>query len=131
MRVTERELNKYLKQIKKRLVCKGAQRKAFVASFEDNLEEYLKANPEADFAQLQNDMGTPEEIADGFLENESASRIKNRMSIAKLFAIGIAAFVMICVCTITIFFLIKNTSHIEYISIPYTPSESNAEYSSD
>ena len=131
MRVTERELNKYLKQIKKRLVCKGAQRKAFVASFEDNLEEYLKANPEADFAQLQNDMGTPEEIADGFLENESASRIKNRMSISKCFAIGIAAFVMICVCTITIFFLIKNTSHIEYISIPYTPSESSAEYSSD
>lgn len=122
MRVTERELNKYLKQIKKRLVCKGAQRKAFVASFEDNLEEYLKANPEADFAQLQNDMGTPEEIADGFLENESASRIKNRMSIAKLFAIGIATALIIYVCAIIIALIDAHNSHNArgYVTVPTT-----------
>lgn len=99
MQVTERERKQYLKQIKKQLVCKGAQRKAFMTSFEDNIDEYMKANPEADFAQLQDDMGTPEEIADAFLENESASRIKKRMSIAKWFAIGIAAVVVIYATT--------------------------------
>ncbi len=95
MVVTEQELNKYLKQIKKRLVCKGAQRKAFVASFEDNLEEYLKANPKADFAQLQNDMGTPEEIADAFLENESASRIKRCIVLSNLVKSVIAVLLLV------------------------------------
>lgn len=122
MRVTERELNKYLKQIKKHLVCKGAQRKAFMDSFEDNIDEYLKANSEADFAQLQKDMGTPEEIADGFLENESASHIKKRMSIAKWVAVGIAAVVVIYVCAVISALIDAHNSHNGrgYVTVPKT-----------
>lgn len=89
MRVTERERKQYLNQIKKLLVCKGTQRKQFMNSFSDNVDEYLNDNPDADFAQLQKDMGTPQEIADAFLENESASHIKKRMSIVRWVIIGI------------------------------------------
>ena len=101
MKLTKQELNDYLKQIKKLLVCDGVRRKEFMNSFEDNLEEYLKANPDTDFSKLQEEMGTPQEIANSFLENESAESIKKRMSVKKWVIIGgaiallIYAFVMI------------------------------------
>ena len=89
MKVTKKELNSYLKQIKKLLVCNNAKKKEFMKSFKDNLEEYLKSNPDADFKKIQEDMGTPQEIANAFLENESAESIKKRISIAMWFKNGI------------------------------------------
>ncbi len=83
MPVTEKEKKQYLNNIEKQLVCKATQRKDFLNTFEDNIEAYLSDNPDADFEQLQNDMGTPQEIADSFLENESASTVKKKMSVAK------------------------------------------------
>lgn len=102
MRVTERERKQYLNQIKKLLVCKGTQRKQFLNSFADNMDEYLKDNPNADFAQLQKDMGTPQEIANAFLENESASDIKKRMSFAKWIIIGVVLALLIYVFLIVL-----------------------------
>lgn len=101
MRITERERKQYLNQIEKLLVCKGAQRKQFLNSFEDNMDEYLRDNPDADFAQLQKDMGTPQEIANAFLENEDASKIKKRMTFKKWIILGI-----VCVLIITVVFFV-------------------------
>ena len=102
MRVTKQERKQYLNQIKKLLVCKGSQRKNFLNSFADNMDEYLKDNPDADFAKLQEDMGTPQEIADAFLENESASHIKKRMSFVKWIIIGIVIALMLLVIMIVL-----------------------------
>ena len=99
MKLTKQELDDYLKQIKKLLVCDGARRKEFMNSFEDNLEEYLKANPDTDFSKLQEEMGTPQEIANSFLENESAASIKKRMSVAKWVIIGIAVALLLLIIT--------------------------------
>ncbi len=101
MRITERERKQYLNQIEKLLVCKGAQRKQFLNSFEDNMDEYLRDNPDADFAQLEKDMGTPQEIANAFLENEDASKIKKRMTFKKWIILGI-----VCVLIITVVFFV-------------------------
>ncbi|MDD6279788.1 MAG: DUF6120 family protein [Oscillospiraceae bacterium] len=97
MRVTQQERKQYLNQIKKLLVCKGSQRKKFLNSFADNMDEYLKDNPDADFAKLQEDMGTPQEIANAFLENEDASKIKKRMSFKKWIILGIVGVLIIAV----------------------------------
>lgn len=83
MRVTDRELKKYFRQIKKQLVCKRSEQNKFICSFADNVEEYLKDHPDADLSELQETMGTPQEIADEFLANDSADRIKKKTSIVK------------------------------------------------
>lgn len=89
MKLTKRELNNYLKQIKKLNIYSGSRKKAFMNSFEDNIEEYLKANPDADLSKLQEEIGTPQEIANAFLENESAAGIKKRMSIGRFVKIAV------------------------------------------
>lgn len=101
MRITERERKQYLKQIKKLLVCKGSKKRKFLKSFDDNIEEYLKDNPDASYDELQKNMGTPQEIANGFLENESAVHIKNQTTIVKWVIIGI----IICLIIVAITFV--------------------------
>lgn len=91
MRVTERERKQYLKEIQKQLVCSGKQRKQFLDAFSDNMDEYLKDNPDASLSDLQEAMGTPQEIAENFLANESPAHIKKRMGIVKWVIVGIVA----------------------------------------
>ena len=102
MKVTEKERKKYIQEIKRNLVCNNEQRKKFLASFSDNMDEYLNDNPDADFAQLQEDLGTPEEIANAFLENTSASNIKKRISFAKWIIAGIVVIVLSVIVTLVI-----------------------------
>ncbi len=102
MKVTEKERKKYMQEIKRNLVCNNEQRKKFLASFSDNLDEYLNDNPNADFAQLQKDLGTPEEIANTFLENASASNVKKRMSFVKWIILGIVVALSVYIIAIII-----------------------------
>lgn len=102
MKVTEKERRIYMQEIKRNLVCDNKQRKKFLSSFSDNMDEYLNDNPDADFAQLQEDLGTPEEIANAFLENTSASNIKKRMSFAKWIIAGVVVIVLSVIVTLVI-----------------------------
>ena len=102
MKVTEKERKIYMQEIKRNLVCDNKQRKKFLSSFSDNMDEYLNDNPDADFAQLQEDLGTPEEIANAFLENTSASNIKKRISFAKWIFASVAVALVIYITAIII-----------------------------
>lgn len=97
MSVTGQEQKTYIKQIKKLLICPGKQRKSFLLSFSDSMEAYLEDHSEADFEHLQAEMGTPLEIANAFLANESASRIKKHMCITRWIKMGVIAALLILV----------------------------------
>lgn len=115
MRITERERKQYLNQIKKLLVCKGNQRKQFLNSFEDNMDEYLRDNPDADFTQLEKDMGTPQEIANAFLENEEASKIKKRMNFKKWIIAAIIIIILMVATMIVLALIDAHNAHHGYI----------------
>ena len=108
MRITERERKQYLKQIKKLLVCKDSQKRKFLKSFDDNIEEFLKDNPDASYDELQKNMGTPQEIANEFLENESAVHIKRRTTIVKWVIIGIIASIFIYAISMAVILIHAN-----------------------
>lgn len=122
MKVTEKERRIYMQEIKRNLVCDNKQRKKFLSSFSDNMDEYLNDNPDADFAQLQKDLGTPEEIANAFLENTSASNIKKRMSFAKWIIAGVVVIVLSVIVTLVIEIIDAHNSNNGYGAI--TTSES-------
>ena len=110
MRITERERKQYLKQIKKLLVCKDSQKRIFLKSFDDNIEEFLKDNPDASYDELQKNMGTPQEIANEFLENESAVHIKRRTTIVKWVIIGIIASIIIYAVSMAVILIQANSN---------------------
>ena len=102
MSISEKERKKYIQEIKRNLVCNNEQRNKFFDSFSDNMDDYISNNPNADFAQMQKELGTPEEIAAAFLENASASNVKKQMSFAKWIAAGVAVVVFAVILTLVI-----------------------------
>ena len=88
MKITNKERNQYINQIKKLLFCSSKERKKFFKEFNDNIDDFLKDNPEASIDELQKAMGTPQEIADGFLSNTSTKDIKQRTSIVRVLIIS-------------------------------------------
>lgn len=127
MKVTEKERKKYIQEIKRNLVCNKEQRKKFLASFSDNMDEYLNDNPDADFAQLQKDLGTPEEIANAFLENTSASNVKKRMSFVKWIVAGVAIVLSIYITAIIIIIIDAHNSNNGYFTDVVTVSEATTD----
>lgn len=123
MKVTEKERRIYMQEIKRNLVCDNKQRKKFLSSFSDNMDEYLNDNPDADFVQLQKDLGTPEEIANAFLENASASNIKKRMSFAKWIIAGVAVALVIYITAIMIVIIDAHNSNNGYGTETITTEE--------
>lgn len=111
MTVTDKDKKKYLNQIKKLLCCNSMQRKMFIDSFSDNMDEYLNDNPNADFSQLQKDLGTPEEIASAFLENVPAKDIKKRTSVVKWIVATVILALVIYVAAIITSLIDAHRSH--------------------
>ena len=99
MKITNKERNQYINQIKKLLFCSSKDRKKFLKEFNDNIDDFLKDNPEASFNELQKAMGTPQEIADGFLGNADIKAIKKRTSIVRVLII-IGAIALIIFATV-------------------------------
>ncbi len=99
MKITNKERNQYINQIKKLLFCSSKDRKKFLKEFNDNIDDFLKDNPEASIDELQKAMGTPQEIADGFLGNADTKDIKRRTSIVRVLII-IGAIALIIFATV-------------------------------
>ncbi|WP_297958887.1 DUF6120 family protein [uncultured Ruminococcus sp.] len=95
MKITNKERNQYINQIKKLLFCSSKERKKFLKDFNDNIDDFLKDNPDVSIDELQKTMGTPQEIADGFLSNINTKYIKKRTSIVRvLIIIGAIALII-------------------------------------
>lgn len=84
MKITDNERKKYINEIQKLLVCEPKERRNFVRDFNSDIDDFISDNPEASIDELEKAMGTPQEIADGFMSNASPKDIKKRTSIARI-----------------------------------------------
>ena len=72
----QRELKRYLGEVRRSLVCPQRQKRAFMRTLQGSAEEYLASEPAADRAALEREFGTPGAIAESFLANDPASAVK-------------------------------------------------------
>ena len=111
MKITNKERNQYINQIKKLLFCSSKERKKFLKEFNDNIDDFLKDNSEASIDELQEAMGTPQEIADGFLGNADTKAIKKRTSIVRVLIIIGSAALLIFAITLLCLWLDAHNDH--------------------
>jgi len=102
MQITDNERKRYLKDISSLLVCSSKERKKFVKDFNNNIDEFIDANPDADIDTIKMEMGTPQEIAEEFMASASPKEIKKRISTVRAIIIGAAIIIII----IMIFFIL-------------------------
>lgn len=112
MKITDKERRKYLKEIQELLVCSAKERRRFIKEFESNIDDYISDDPEASIEDLRNAMGSPQEIAEGFIANVSPKDVVKRTSFSKAMIV-IASLVAIFIIIISVFAVVDNyiTNH--------------------
>lgn len=89
MQVTMQKEKRYLKEIENLLICDRKKKNEILDSFKNEIDDFLNNNPEAEYTELLEVFGTPQEIANELLTNESAENIKKRLNAIKCIKIGI------------------------------------------
>lgn len=104
-----REIEAYLQQIERNLfTCPKKKRVAFLRDFRGSLNAYIEEHPAASVQELQGMFGSPEEIAEAFLQSEQFDTSKNVFSSKK----RISRIVLIAVCTLVAAALIYGAIYI-------------------
>lgn len=89
MQVTMQKEKRYLKEIENLLICDRKKKNEILDSFKNEIDDFLNNNPEAEYTELLEVFGTPQEVANELLAGESAENIKKRLNAVKCIKIGI------------------------------------------
>ena len=112
MKITNKERKQYINKIKKLLFCSSKDRKKFLHDFNENIDDFLKDNPEASIDELQKAMGTPQEIAEEFLSNIDTKELRKRTSIVRVLIIIGAVALLIFATTLFCLWLDAHESRV-------------------
>lgn len=85
----EKEIKKYLSEIKNNLVCSGKLKKDIIKEIETSVFEYAERKGIKDIAEVYNHFGTPEEVARTHLAQIDPKKIKKAVNVRKVVVIGV------------------------------------------
>lgn len=97
------ELNEYISNIRKQLVCNAADKKRLLSDLTFNIDEFIEDHPESSINDIIEHFGTPEDIAGGYLSSLEGGELNNKLKKTKkirkciLFACGIIVFILVCI----------------------------------
>lgn len=94
MPINNKERKKYIRRVKKTLVCSRKDKKRIISDIDNSIDELLYDDPQADITQLENVIGSPNEIAEEYLENISPDFFRRKKRLFKIIKI-IGAFVVL------------------------------------
>ena len=91
----KKELKTYYKSITQGLTCSLNAKHAFTSMLKDRINDFLTENPEASFADVVSNFGTPEEIVSEFNSDKYGTELKIRKTqilILEIVAVLLVAF---------------------------------------
>ena len=74
-----RELKNYYGEISKVLICSGREKREIINSIKESVSCYLNEHPEADIDEIRSIFGTSKEVAEEYLNNETAESIRTKI----------------------------------------------------
>ena len=99
--ITQKEINKYIKDIKKELLYGTKESRQFLKELKQNVTDYAEENQNADMAQVTEQFGKPEDIAATFFEQYGKEDIKKKVNIRRVVVVtALVALVMVAVSLI-------------------------------
>lgn len=75
MRVNDREMRRYYREIRSWLPCSHKQKKQIIGQIHGRVQDYLVQNPDADIQALRAEFGAPQTIAAAYVDNSSTEEI--------------------------------------------------------
>ena len=126
MRINDKEVKRYLNNISNLLLCSSKERNQFLQDFRNNIDDFMVNNPNASFIDLEKAMGTPQEIADSFMENISSKDVKKRIYVKRILLISvIIIIVLISIMCISAYIDAHRSNHGRGTTTIITYSEEN------
>jgi len=104
--LADRDVKKYLRRVKKLLHCPRAQRREFLRQLEANIYSYVSENEVRDMEGVIKEFGSPEDIAQGFLEECSVKAFSQSIDVKRKAYYAIVAIVLIVAVSVVVIQLI-------------------------
>lgn len=114
--ITQKEINRYIKDIKKELLYGSKQSREFLAQLRQNVCDFAAENENADMSQITEQFGKPEDIAATFFEQYGKEDIKKKVDIRRVVIAAVAIIVAVLVIAITIELIDSHKSGVGFFS---------------
>ncbi len=93
--ITQKEINRYIKDIKKELLYNSKQSREFLAGLRQNVCDFAAENENAEIAAVKEQFGKPEEIAATFFEQYGKEDIKKKVNIRRVVIVAVVVALLI------------------------------------
>lgn len=89
MHATEKEIEKYLSEIRDSLVCSSKLKNEIISEIEGFVYDFAERKEIRDISEIYEHFGTPEEMAKTYLSQADPKEIKRAVNVRKVVVIGI------------------------------------------
>lgn len=126
----EDDLKRYYKEIRRRLTCSKESQNEFLAEAHRLVADFLANRPEADFEDIAQNVGKPEEVAETFLNTLSATEVEKyhraRQRRKRLIVASLSLAVIVLLGIIVYISWVKRTTTISEGTVTIISQETDA-----
>ena len=113
--ITQKEINRYIKDIKKELLYGTKESRQFLKELKQNVTDYAEENQNADMAQVTEQFGKPEDIAATFFEQYEKNEIKRKVNVRRVIIAAVVVVVLMIGATLATVIIDSNNQNIDRI----------------
>lgn len=90
-----KEIDEYIAEIKKNLICSSSQKNAIICDLQESVINFVEENDIDDIHKVYDQFGTPEEIANQSISDTEPQKIKKNYKHHRVIIIGVVVAVLI------------------------------------
>ncbi|MDE5963781.1 MAG: hypothetical protein K2G65_00060 [Eubacterium sp.] len=90
-----REINKYIIDVKSYLICDWRTRQKFLKDLKNDINDFVDEKEDVTMDDIRDRFGEPEKISRSFLEGADLKKIKRRMNFGRTIIVGVIAALLI------------------------------------
>ena len=112
--ITQKEINRYIKDIKKELLYGTKESRQFLKELKQNVTDYAEENQNADMAEVTEQFGKPEDIAATFFEQYDKNEIKRKVNVRRVIIAASITVVLMIATTLIVGMVDSFNSKLSY-----------------
>lgn len=90
-----KEIDEYIAEIRKNLICSSSQKNAIICDLQESVINFVEENDIDDIHKVYDQFGTPEEIANQSISDTEPQKIKKNYKHHRVIIIGVVVAVLI------------------------------------
>lgn len=110
-----KDIEKYLEETKKNLVCPAAQKKSMINDLRNSIYDCVDDAKISDINEIYTHFGQPKDIAEQFISEIEPQKIKKAFKIHKLLIVGIVTALLLLTISLVAALIDAHKAHHGYI----------------